>query len=217
MADENEKRLRDYWAAWRRYEMNATAPTEHDETRDEALENAVTEAASLYAPAAQALLRGAKETEVLVAAMERYSLIRTQKAASRGAGAVVIAVLVFVTLRAALGGAVAEEAHSAMLAACWWGAPTVWAGGVVWGALGVRHLFREVDEQVPMGAAFEMAIYGVLGTWVPGTTLLWGIGALLGAVWTGFPATVWAAGILLASVERGGAWRRKVAARPLAV
>lgn len=216
MADENEKRLRDYWAAWRRYEMNATAPTEHDETRDEALEDAVTEAASLYAPAAQALLRGAEETEVLVAAMERYSLIRTQKAASRGAGAVAIAVLVFVTLRAALGGTVAEEAHSAMLAACWWGAPTVWAGGVVWGARRFRHLIREIGNEVPMREAFGIPTCCVFGTWVPGATLLLGIGTILDAVWPGLPATIWAAALLVC-FERGGAWRRKVAARPLEV
>lgn len=216
MADENEKRLRDYWAAWRRYEMNATAPTEHDEAGDETLEEAVSEAASLYAPAAQALWKGAPEAEVLAAAMTRYSFILTQKAVSRGACAVAIAVLVSVTLRAALGGAVAEEIHSALLAAWWWGVPTVWAGGVVWGARRFRHFIREIGNEVPMREAFRIPTCCVFGTWVPGATLLFGIGAFLGAGWPDFPATIWAAALLVC-FERGGAWRRKEAAGPLEV
>lgn len=218
MADDNEKRLRDCWIAWRRFEATATAETECDETRGEALKEAVSEAASLYAPAAQALWRGADETEVFVAAVCRYSAILTQKAVSRGAGAVAIAVHFFVTLGAVLGGTPAEEIQSALLAACWWGAPTVWAGGVVWGAHRCRRLVHDGDEKVPWGAAFEMALYCSFRTWLPDAAFFLGIGALQRVVWPGFfDATIWATVAFVFCVRRGGEWRRTVAARPLEV
>lgn len=218
MADDNEKRLRDYWIAWRRFEARATASTECDEARADTLEKAVSEAASLYAPAAQALWRGANEAEVFAAAMCRYLSILTQKAVSRGACAVAIAVHFFVTLGAALGGTPVEEIQSALLAACWWGAPTVWAGGVAWGAHRCRRLFRDGVETVPWGAAFEMAIRCVFGTWVPGAALFLGLGVLHGVVWPGFfDATIWATVALVLCVRHGGEWRRQVAARPLNV
>lgn len=218
MADDNEKRLRDCWIAWRRFEAHATAATECDEAQGDTPDEAVSEAASRYAPAAQALWRGANEAEVFAAAMCRYLSILTQKAVSRGACAVAIAVHFFVTLGAALGGTPAEEIQSALLAACWWGAPTVWAGGVVWGAHRCRRLVCDGDEKPPLGAALQMAIHCAFRTWLPDAAFFLGIGVLQGAVWPGFfDATIWATVAGVFCIQRGGEWRKQVAARPLEV
>lgn len=139
MAREHQRELIEFGEAYLRWAacVEAAAPEGGDE--EEALSDAVWEAASRYVPIAEAASTGTDEEEDRAwdKALWDYRWLVVEQAVSRGAGAVAIVVATFVILRLWTGSPPGENLGAAVASVSWWGVPAVVAGGVVWG---MRHL-----------------------------------------------------------------------------
>lgn len=141
MAKEHQRELIEFGEAYLRWAacVEAAAAGSRAEEEEEALHEAVGDAASRYAPIAAAASTGTDEEEDQAwdKALWDYRWLVVEQAVSRGAGAVALVVTAVVILRFWTGSPPGENLGAAVASVSWWGVPAVLAGGVVWG---MRHL-----------------------------------------------------------------------------
>lgn len=141
MAREHQRELIEFGEAYLRWAacVEAAAAGSRAEAEEETLHEALWDAASGYAPIAEAASTGTDEDEKRAAheaLLDYYNLV-LERAASKGAGAVALVVTAVVILRLWTGSLPEENLGTAVASVSWWGVPAVVAGGIVWN---VRHL-----------------------------------------------------------------------------
>lgn len=141
MAREHQRELIEFGEAYLRWAacVEAVVAGSRTEEEEEALHEAVWDAASRYAPIAEAASNGTDEDEERAAdkaLLDYYDLV-LERAASRGAGAVAFVVTAVVILRLWTGSLPEENLGAAVVSVSWWGVPAIVAGGIVWN---MRHL-----------------------------------------------------------------------------
>lgn len=227
MAREHQRELIEFGEAYLRWAacVEAAAAGNRTEEEEEALHEALWDAASRYAPIAQAASKGTDEDEERAAheALRDYYDLVLERAASRGAGAVALVVTAVVILRLWTGSLPEDNLGAAVASVSWWGVPAVVAGGVAWS---MRHLRIDgerwrtvfVTPRDTRGRFLEFIrdhIFCSLANPFSGTALVIGIGVFIlePADMTGYVV-----GALVAQfIPWGRVWRavRRELARPV--
>ena len=142
MAVEHPKQLREFGEAgmrWFSFLIAFDPAATPGGATEEALYRAAREAGLRYPPFAEAVSNGADEEDAVIEAVKDYSSLVMGQAASRGAGAVALAITLIVTLRFWTGSSPEENLGAALLSVSRWGAPSVFVGGFLWG---MRRSYR---------------------------------------------------------------------------
>ena len=142
MAVEHPKQLREFGEAgmrWFSFLIAFDPAATPGGATEEALYRAAREAGLRYPPFAEAVSNGADEEDAVIEAVKDYSSLVMGQAASRGAGAVALAITLIVTLRFWTGSSPEENLEAALLSVSRWGAPSVFVGGFLWG---MRRSYR---------------------------------------------------------------------------
>ena len=217
MAVEHPKQLREFGEALTRWAWAADDPAvmPGGAAEDKALYRAAREAGLRDPPFAEAVSNGADEEDAVIEAVKDYSSLVMNRAASRGAGAVALAITLIVTLRLWTGSSPAENLEAALLSVSWWGAPSVVVGGFLWGMRRSLRLYqravwewrwRLLESSVcSLGSRFSIA------------ALVLGLGALIDSQCPGFASRGFVVGAALACVDWGRLWRsiRRKLAQPI--
>ena len=215
MAVEHPKRLREFGEAFTRWAGYDPAAVPGGAAEDEALYRAAREAGLRYPPIAEAVSNGADEEDAVIEAVKDYSSLVMGQAASRGAGAVALAITLIVTLRLWTGSSPAENLDAALMSVSWWGAPAVIAGGFIWGMRRSLCLYpRAVWEW--RWCLLESSVCS-LGSRFSIAALVLGLGALIDSQCPGFVSHGFVVGAALACVDWGRLWRaiRRKLAQPI--
>lgn len=217
MAVEHPKQLREFGEAITRWAWAAfdSAATPGGGAEDEALYRAARETGLRYPPFVEAVSNGTDERDAFLEAVSDYSSFVISHAASRGAGAVALAVAVILLLRLWTGSSPAENFEAALLSMSWWGAPSVFVGGFVWGMRRSLRLYPLVKcdwlrriivlSACSLRNRFSLAAVSL------------GLGALIDSRCPGFASRGFVVGAALACVDWGRLWRaiRRKLAQPI--
>lgn len=209
MAAEHPKQLREFGEAgmrwfsfWLAFDPAATPG---GATEEESLYRAAREAGLRYPPFAEAVSNGADEEDAVIEAVQDYSRLVMRQAASRGAGAVALAITLIVTLRLWTGSSPAENLEAALLSVSWWGAPSVFVGGFL---CGMRRSYRLYPRAVCKWRwrVVESSVCSLRSRFSFAALVL-GLGALIDSQRPGFASHGFVVGAALACVDWGRLWR----------
>lgn len=224
MAEEHRKELREFGEAFMRWAAWVPGETPGNRAEEEALHDAFRDAALRYPPIAAAESGGSDEevNRATDKAASDYWWLVMEQVASRGAGAMAIAVALMVTLRFRTGSSPEGNLEAAVLSATWWGAPAVVAGGLCWAMRRDRSAPWQAVFPVPRGAREWLRWVVQLGICSLGSTfslaaVSLGFGVVVDSRYPGFVSDGFVIGVLCYWICLRPSWRamRRGLAQPI--